>query len=154
MIIPAGTTGTAVSRRPAWPLSCSMPPMAALATAPAAARGYTGNVLASWGMSALADTAELIVSELVTNAVKASAVQGVPIYIDGHVAVVRLVLLSDRRRVIAEVYDQAPGMPVIREPRADSEGGRGLLVVAQSTRQWGWNPLVGQHGKVVWAELA
>jgi len=105
-------------------------------------------------MSALADLAGLVVSELVTNAVRASTVRGGPLYIDGRVAVVRLVLLSDRSRLVAEVYDQVPGFPVIREPRPDAEGGRGLLVVAQSARQWGWNPLIGQHGKVVWAELS
>ena len=153
MIIPAGTTA---SQRTAWPLACSMPPMAALPTAPGAARGYTDNALASWGMSALSDLAELVSSELVTNSVKASTdrqTQG-PVYIGGRVAVVRLVLLSDRQRLVIEVYDQAPGQPVIREPTRDSEGGRGLLVVAQMSQQWGWNPLVGQHGKVVWAELS
>lgn len=151
MIIPAGTTA---APRTAWPLACSMPPMAALPTAPGAARGYTENALASWGMSALSDLTALVVSEMVTNAVEASTVQGGPVYIDGRVAVVRLVLLSDRRSVVAEVYDQVPGQPVIREASATTESGRGLLVVAQLSRQWGWNPLIGQHGKVVWAELS
>jgi hypothetical protein len=152
MIIPAGTTA---SQRNAWPLAGSMPPMAALLSAPAAARGYVANVLASWGMGGLSDVTELIVSELVANAVNASTdrITRGPVYIAGRVAVVRVVLLSDRRRVVAEVYDQAPGVPVIREARSDAESGRGLLVVAQTARQWGWNPLVGQHGKVVWAEL-
>ena len=152
MIIPAGTTA---APRTAWPLSCSMPPMAALLSAPGAARGYTANALASWGMSALSDLAELVVSELVTNAVKASTLPaGGPVYVGGRVAVVRLVLLSDGSRLVAEVYDQAPGAPVIRDPAKDSEGGRGLLVVAQLSRRWGWNPLVGQRGKVVWTELS
>lgn len=151
MIIPAGTTA---APRTAWPLACSMPPMAALPTAPGAARGYTENALASWGMSVLSDLTALVVSELVANAVKASTAQGGPVYIDGRVAVVRLVLLSDRRSVVAEVYDQVPGQPVIHEAGADAESGRGLLVVAQTARQWGWNPLVGQHGKVVWAQVA
>jgi hypothetical protein len=69
-------------------------------------------------------------------------------------ALAYLELLSDGSRLVAEVYDQAPGMPVIREARLDAEGGRGLMVIAQASRQWGWNPLVGQHGKVVWAELS
>lgn len=76
-----------------------------------------------------------------------------PVYIGGRVAVVRLVLLSDRRSVVAEVYDQVSGQPVIRESGAESESGRGLLVVAQLSRQSGWNPLAGQHGKVVWAQV-
>ncbi len=80
--------------------------------------------------------------------------QGRPLYLGGRVAVVRLALLSDRRRVVAEVYDQAPGEPVIREPRPDGEGGRGLLVVAQLSLRWGWHTVAGQPGKVVWAELS
>ena len=105
-------------------------------------------------MSALADLAGLVVAELVTNAVKASTGQDGPVYIGGRVAVARLVLLSDGSRLVAGVYDQAPGMTVTREPRADGEGGRGLLAAARPARQWGWNPLVGQHGKVARAELA
>lgn len=151
MIIPAGATA---APRTAWPLSCSMPPMAALLTAPGTARAYVGNVLSSWRVSGLSDVAELVVSEMVTNAVEASTVQGSPLYFGGRVATVRLTLLSDRRRLVAEVYDQAPGEPVIREAKSDSESGRGLLVVAQLSLRWGWSPLHAQHGKVVWAELS
>lgn len=150
MIIPAGTT--AATHTP-WPLSVSMAPMAALPTAPSIARGYTANVLVSWGMRRVSDLAQLVVSELITNAVTASAGEDGPIQIDGRAAAVRLVLQSDHQRLVIEVYDQVAGQPVIREATKDKEGGRGLLVVAQTARQWGWNPLVGQHGKVVWAEL-
>ena len=152
MIIPAGM---AAAPRTAWPLSCSMPPMAALVTAPGTARAYLASVLSSWNLAALTDEGQAVVSELVSNAVEASTVAGRPMYLGGRVAVVRLALLSDRSRLVAEVYDQAPGMPVIRKPPSDSESGRGLLVVAQLTRgRWGWSPLHGQPGKVVWAELA
>ncbi len=151
MIVPAGT---AVAPRTAWPLSCSMPPMAALVTAPGTARAYLASVLASWNLAALTGDGQAVVSELVSNAVEASTVAGHPLYLGGCVAVVRLALLSDRSRLVIEVYDQAPGEPVIRVPRPDSENGRGLLVVAQLTRRWGWSPLHGQPGKVVWAELA
>jgi len=105
-------------------------------------------------MRRVSDLAQLVVSELITNAVTASKTPNGPLHIDGRAAAVRLVLQSDRQRLVVEVYDQAPGQPVIREASKDMEGGRGLLVVAQSARQWGWNRLVGQHGKVVWAELS
>ena len=152
MIIPAGT---AAAPRTAWPLSCSMPPMAALVTAPGTARAYLASVLASWNLAALAVDGQAVVSELVSNAVAASTVAGQPMYLGGRVAVVRLALLSDGSRLVTEVYDQAPGAPAIREPQSDSETGRGLLIVRQLTRgRWGWSLLHGQPGKVVWAELA
>jgi Histidine kinase-like ATPase domain len=152
MIIPAGMT---VAPRTAWPLSCSMPPMAALVTAPGTARAYLASVLANWNLASLTGDGQAVVSELVSNAVEASTIAGRPVYLGGRIAVVRLALLSDGSRLVTEVYDQAPGQPVIREPTSDSEAGRGLLVITQLTRgRWGWSPLHGQPGKVVWAELA
>src|SRR5260221_567669 len=56
----------------AWPLVSALPPLAALPTAPACARGHVRAAAREWGLSDLADTAELVASELVTNAVQAS----------------------------------------------------------------------------------
>jgi hypothetical protein len=56
-----------------WPLSSVMPPLAPLPTAPACARAFVTMTLALWDMASLADSAGLVVSELVTNAVYASS---------------------------------------------------------------------------------
>ena len=55
-------------------------------------------------------------------------------------------------RLLVEVWDQAPGIPVLREAAGDEESGRGLILVNAISEKWGWNPAEGQPGKVVWAE--
>ena len=97
------------------------------------------------GIGELADDAELIVSELVTNALKASqSLQEIRPF--------ALCLRPDYKRLIIEVWDHSP-----REPRralADgkAEGGRGLLVVEALSTRWGYQR-TGYSVKVVWAEL-
>jgi hypothetical protein len=76
------------------------------------------------------------------------------LYVGGHLATVTLRLLSDRRRVIAEVWDEAPGFPAPRRAGSAEESGRGLqLVDALTGGRWGWQA-VTSGTKVVWAELA
>jgi hypothetical protein len=66
-----------------------------------------------WRMSGLADALELVVSELVANGVNASANgDGSPRYVEGRMPVIRLCPLTDGERLVAEVWDQAPGVPV------------------------------------------
>jgi len=151
--IPAGLAGITLS---GWPLSSVMPPLGALRTAPGSARAHARAVLATWRLGGLADAAELVVSELVTNALEAStAPSGGPLYAGGRMAVVGLRLRSDTTRLLIEVYDTAPGSPVLINAGADAESGRGLLTVhALTGGRWGWHPLQGQHGKCVWAELS
>jgi hypothetical protein len=68
-------------------------------------------------------------------------------------AVVRLRLLSDGLSVLAEVWDQAPGLPRPRPAHPGDENGRGLHLVDTLTRgRWGWRA-VSTQAKVVWAEL-
>jgi anti-sigma regulatory factor (Ser/Thr protein kinase) len=132
-----------------------MPPLGALATAPASARAHVHAVLPDWHLGALADDAATVVSELVTNAVQASTTPtGEPAYTSGHMAVVRLRLLSDGLRILTEVWDQASGFPAPRRTSTDDEHGRGLHLVNALTRgRWGWQ-VVDSQAKVVWAELS
>jgi anti-sigma regulatory factor (Ser/Thr protein kinase) len=98
-----------------WPLVNQMPPLSALLTAPASARVHVSVVLNGWRLGDMVDDCQEVVSEMVTNAVQAStAPAGGPIYVDGHMAIVTLRLLSNRRRVVAEVWDEAPGFPAPR----------------------------------------
>ena len=62
-------------------------------------------------------------------------------YTGGRIAVVRLRLLSDGQRVLAEVWDQAPGFPAPRRAGRGDENGRGLQLVDALTRgHGGWQP--------------
>ncbi|MFI0186682.1 SpoIIE family protein phosphatase [Streptomyces sp. NPDC017082] len=93
--------------------------------------------LADWGLEELAFTTELILSELVTNAIR---------YGRGPIGVR---LLRDRT-LICEVSDRSTTSPHLRYAASTDEGGRGLFLVAQLAERWGtrYTP----HGKVIWAE--
>jgi anti-sigma regulatory factor (Ser/Thr protein kinase) len=111
--------------------------------------------LHAWHEDALVQDAELIVSELTGNAVAASAdADGRPVYVDGRIPVIRVCLLTDGVRLLMEVWDQAPGIPVLREATGDEESGRGLMLVNAISDKWGWDPAEGQSGKVVRAAAA
>ncbi|WP_329529688.1 SpoIIE family protein phosphatase [Streptomyces sp. NBC_01462] len=109
------------------------------ATAPGRARRLARRALSRWGMEDMSDSVELLVSEVVTNAVR---------YASGPVTL-RL-LRTDVFR--CEVCDDVPSMPRLRETHAMDEVGRGLYVVNQLARRWGATRL--SRGKVVWFELA
>ncbi|MFC5661119.1 ATP-binding SpoIIE family protein phosphatase, partial [Streptomyces nogalater] len=102
------------------------------------ARRYVGDQLSAWGLEEAAYTTELIVSELVTNAIRYG---GPP---------VRLRLLRPGSRLICEVYDAGGSTPHMRRARIFDEGGRGLLLVAQLAERWGTRH--ERTGKTVWAE--
>ncbi|MEV6807279.1 ATP-binding protein [Streptomyces sp. NPDC017248] len=111
----------------------------AVRTARAAVRGQ----LHGWDLDCLADLAALLVSELVTNSLRhASGPIGVRL--------VRPATLDDTLRV--EVSDPLPDLPRERVAHAEDESGRGLQLVAGSSRRWGTRP--GTGGKTVWFELA
>jgi hypothetical protein len=104
-------------------------------------------VLWEWQQTRLADTAELIVSELVTNAI--ATTQAI-----GSTCPVWLQLTSDSSRILIMVGDSSPHPPRRIDPDGDTEDGRGLLLVDTLSSNWGWYA-TGQHrtAKVVWAEL-
>jgi anti-sigma regulatory factor (Ser/Thr protein kinase) len=120
--------------------------VAALPTAVPCARMHAKAVAVEWGLPALAEKIELIVSELVTNSVRAAerAREG-----DLAVAVIRLWLLSDLRCVLIRVWDGSSDMPVRQDAGLDDESGRGLMLVEHLSGGWGTYRDAG--GKVVWA---
>jgi anti-sigma regulatory factor (Ser/Thr protein kinase) len=103
-------------------------------------------VLWEWGLAHLSEDVELLVSELVTNAVDASAAA------DG-ISPVRLWLLADGTRVLILVWDASSRPPVPGDVGADSESGRGLLLVEAVSQRWDWYLSADTGGKVVWATL-
>jgi anti-sigma regulatory factor (Ser/Thr protein kinase) len=149
------TTGPPMTRQPlapAWPLSYVLPPMGALPTAPRTARAHARDVTAAWRLPHLTDNAELVTSELVTNAVRqCTDHHGHPLYPGGRLPVVQLSLFSERTRLLITVYDQAPGIPEERHPDDNAETGRGLALIA-TLGAWDWYPV--PDGKVVRALLA
>ena len=132
-----------------------MPPLGALRTAPSAAQAHVRAVLATWRMGDLADDLELVVSELVANAVIASASDnGAPRYVEGRMPVIQVCLHTDGARLVAEVWDQAPGVPVHLGAGRDDVRGRGLDLVDTITgSHWGWHSARSGPGKCVWAEF-
>src|SRR5580704_6035750 len=127
----------------------------AFTAAPAAvrrARHWIAAQLARTDPAELVDAAVLLVSELVTNAVHASAAAAGS---SGGADPGRVELAVGRTRdtVRIEVSDSAHGsLPAPSDPSADDESGRGLQVITALTRQWGCRSV--QRGKVVWCELA
>jgi anti-sigma regulatory factor (Ser/Thr protein kinase) len=127
-----------------WPLSSGLV-LGALPTAASCGRLHAKNVVWEWGLGYLSDTIELLVSELLTNAVKASSSP------DG-VGVVILRLLANRERLLIEVWDHNPDDPQPRQADAESESGRGFSVIEALSSRWGFRRL-SYSVKVVWCEL-
>jgi hypothetical protein len=136
-----------------WPLSAHLP-LGALLTAVPCARAYTRVILDEWDLPGLADPAELIVSELVTNSVRASTDPGGrPRYNEDGLPVVHLRLACDQACMLIEVWDSVPRPPTARRADPDSEDGRWLALIEAMSVRWGWTRAPGWPGKVVWAEL-
>ncbi len=127
-----------------WPLRDYLE-LGALPGAVPSARLHTRQLLWEWGVFELGETVELVVSELMTNAVSASRTMR-------EISPVRLWLLSDNKRVMVMVWDANPEPPVRIESSADAESGRGLLLVEAMSKQWNWHVPMGMGGKVVWAQ--
>jgi anti-sigma regulatory factor (Ser/Thr protein kinase) len=127
-----------------WPLRSHLE-LGALSGAVPCARLHTRQLLWEWGLhAALGDRAELLVSEIVTNAVQITQA-------DVHSAPVRLWLLADQARLLILVWDASPLPPVRMRSSGDAETGRGLLLVETISARWGWHFLPNKDGKVVWA---
>jgi anti-sigma regulatory factor (Ser/Thr protein kinase) len=141
-----------------WPLTSDLGPLGALPTVPRLARGFVRVTLSGWGLDALSEVTELLVSELSTNVVRASMNQdGSPRYAeDGKLPLLWIRLLCDPSRLIIEVWDTLPtalGAPVTRHPEPDEESGRGLEIIESLADDWGWETVPGWTGKKVWAAL-
>jgi anti-sigma regulatory factor (Ser/Thr protein kinase) len=141
-----------------WPLTSDLGPVGALPTAPRLSRGFVGATLNGWGLGSLIDVTELLVSELSTNVVRASSEPDGTLRYDaeGKLPLLWIRLLSDRARLLIEVWDTVPatlGAPVSRHPEPDEESGRGLEIIETLAEEWGWETVPGWTGKKVWAIL-
>jgi anti-sigma regulatory factor (Ser/Thr protein kinase) len=103
------------------------------------ARALVHATLSAWGLTAVADTAGLMVSELVTNAVQHGR------------GPIELRLLHGATLVI-EVADSSLAPPLLRMPDPLAEAGRGLQLIKSLAQRWGIRR--GADGKIVWCELA
>lgn len=125
--------------------------LGALSGAVPCARLHARHVLREWAVPIDVDTAELLISELVTNGLKAA-------WATSHHPPVALTLSAGVSAVAIEVWDGNPYPPLLREldggiPSLDEEGGRGLFLVHTLSERWGWCPTSNPAGKVTWCEL-
>jgi anti-sigma regulatory factor (Ser/Thr protein kinase) len=129
--------------------------MAALPTATPCARLHARNLACEWGVGHLAATIELVVSELVTNAVQASMDHDErPRFTNEHgLACIHLRLSTDRHAALVEVWDENFRLPEPARPDLDDESGRGLMLVDALAKRWGWELASSGRGKIVWALL-
>jgi anti-sigma regulatory factor (Ser/Thr protein kinase) len=129
--------------------------LAAVATAVGCGRMFVRSTLKQWRLGHLADDAELIASELVTNAVKKTGIiEPSPRFTElTGLAMLQLRLAVLRDGLIVEVWDQDTTAPTVKTVEdLSAEDGRGLFIVTTLSRRWNfYHPEGG--GKWVWAEL-
>ncbi|MFC0042177.1 ATP-binding protein [Actinomadura rayongensis] len=101
------------------------------------ARETVGAALRAWGLDGLADDAELVASELVTNALR-------------HAGTATVAVTRRPDTVVLEVTDDDPAPPCTADPDPLGTSGRGLIIVAALAAGWGWRP-VEPSGKCIWA---
>src|ERR1700750_1291471 len=126
-----------------WPLRDFLE-LGALVSAVPCARLHARQVLWEWGIGNLGDSAELLVTELVANAVRASREMA-------RAGAVRLWLLSDSARILLLVWDASPQPLALMDVPDEAEHGRGLMRVESVSEQCGWSSRQDGHGKFVWA---
>jgi hypothetical protein len=136
-----------------WPLRSYLQ-LGALPGAVPCARLHAKLVLWEWGLDGLVETAELLVSEIITNAIRASAAaesgqDGGPW--PGGLPAVWFWLAADQRSALIQVWDRSEDAPQRHEADPDAETGRGLLLVDRLSTRWGTYTPDGWSGKVVWA---
>ena len=124
-------------------------------SAPFWARRQAEAALKAWQMAPeVIETAQLVVSELVTNAIKTACAQ-VTRLADGNFGRVQIIGLTLRLlpgRIVVEVFDNDQSPPVLTDPDEECEDGRGLLLVQALSKEWGhFFPPAG--GKTVFAVL-
>jgi anti-sigma regulatory factor (Ser/Thr protein kinase) len=129
-----------------WPLRSSLE-LGALPTAASCACLHVKHVLWEWGLISLVESVELLVSELVTNAVNATGQPGQTVSVN-----LAGTGTGTGTRVLIEVWDADPQPPGPGEP---GEGGTsdGVLLVAALSTRWDWYPTQDPAGKIVWWEL-
>lgn len=149
----SGQQGRGVLTASGWPMQLYLELWALPRTVPDARR-HTRQALREWGLEELSETVELLVSEIITNAVHASAGPAG----SGHgqveaddASTLLFWLAADGNRALIQVWDSCGRKPLRQEPGSNAESGRGLLLVETLSAQWGSYALNGWAGKVVWA---
>ncbi|MCX5207379.1 ATP-binding protein [Streptomyces sp. NBC_00237] len=127
--------------------SCALP---ARYEAVRGARKFTRSTLCQWNLENRFDDVALVVSELVTNALRHALPADPP---RENEPPVRLHLMHWNAGLVCAVRDPSHEGPSARASEDFSaESGRGLFLVDSFSDSWGWHPLAGTlHGKVVWA---
>jgi len=129
--------------------------LTALPSAPRRARCHARQALTSWGVRPeLIGTAELLICELVTNAVKATRVT----YGSGEPGVasldqISLALTYNGAAIRIEVSDTNPNPPVRGNASSDAKNGRGMIIVEALTSEWSYHFLPSGPGKTVYCVL-
>jgi anti-sigma regulatory factor (Ser/Thr protein kinase) len=124
--------------------------LAALPTAVPWARRVLRHMLHDWQLEGMADCAALLVTELVTNAVQASA--GLACRNHGKLPMIGLGIRLTPADLVLEVWDASPLRPVLHNAGTTSDRGRGLLLIDALAGSWGYRAADG--GKIVWCTVA
>jgi len=110
------------------------------------ARRFAHACLLDWHLDALTDDLDLVVSELVTNALLHARGDGPP-----SIAPIRLEVCRTADSLVCRVTDNCAAPPTQGAAGESAENGRGLFLVDVLSAQWGW--FSGPAGKIVWARF-
>lgn len=102
--------------------------------------------MAEWGLSDLSEDAEIVVSELATNALLAPALGKDP-------ALIRLWLLGAASQLVVVVWDGSRQPPELIHAPVMADNGRGVWLVSELSSDWGWYEHPEMGGKCVWAQF-
>lgn len=146
---------TALERHQPGPGSMACLQLCAEPGSAKAARDFTAAVVCTWGLAGVLADARVVVSELVTNALRHGSAAARPS--EPHApclpsAPIGLRLVRHAAGLRCEVTDPSDSMPTCLAPGDDAEIGRGLCLIAALSCQWGATPLPA-GGKCVWADL-
>ena len=140
---------TRSARRPHDELTSRLA-LGALPTSVPSARAYTHEVLATWNLAQMSDSAEIVVTELVTNAIT----HGSPSHRGTPIPAVHLQLTAGSGDLVVDVWDASRCPPVLGpDVPADDENGRGLVLVDAICDTWRSEVVPGWPGKRVRAVL-
>jgi len=139
---------TAEAPRPTAGVRAGVHQFPASATATALARRAATQLLAGWDLTELLDTTSLLVSELLTNAVRATAAAG-----PRPKAIVAMRISWAAESLLIEVWDRNPKPPMLQAQSLDGEGGRGLHIVEALSLAAAYYPSPTGQGKVTWCQL-
>ncbi|MCQ4083548.1 ATP-binding protein [Streptomyces sp. RB6PN25] len=116
------------------------------------ARHFARSTLYAWGMAELVDNVAVIVSELLSNAIRYGLASPRRLPASPHPVWLGL-LRRGETTVLCAVSDPSSDVPVLREPDYFAESGRGLHVIDSLSDSWGWTP-PDHAGKTVWAAVS